>query len=233
MKELENYLDNLGEQKFQEENKIVVVHNPVVNKIIEQYEIWLAKERVRFGLCIDCYNHAKDLIKEIPFSAKDVKDFSFAMKNYEKEYSFGKSAYFLSASVNSSKETDFEIVTYHLNKKLDQLGFVNKKNIKISGDTGNYAGAHMLGGSLIVEGNASHMLGGDLHGGLLIVKGNAEGLFGLYTVDCLDNKDQKKMKCCFGENGGEIRVEGDLGARYLDDLFKAKVYVKNELVWPE
>ncbi len=114
----------------------------------------------------------------------------------------------------------------HLSKRLNSVGYRNKKNVRVIGDVGMFPGSHMSGGQLIIEGNAGHIVGSDFHNGILIIKGNVEGVLAMYTGSC--------SKSCFkGKNGGEIHVEGKADILKVAEDFKGKIYYKKELVWPK
>src|SRR3989338_10136620 len=160
---LDNYLQELNEQEVQEDKKIKVVRSFVVEKICKRYEQWLNGHKE--------YVVAKNLVEKLNYSAKDVKDFSIRIKKCESDKWFFCSGIFLSALVNASQESDFEILTEHLIKNLCYLGLYNKKNILVRGNVGSSSGSNMTAGSLIIMGDAELITGNNLFGGEIIIYG--------------------------------------------------------------
>lgn len=227
---IENYLDDLGEQKLQEEKKIVVVENPILEVLCRKYEEWL-KKITDYANYWTNYGTGFELIKKAKYTAKDVKDFSFLLKRYERNRFFESTGgLFLSAVINNSQESNLEVITGHFNQ-IDCVGYCNKKNLiifgnagygvghgcqegllRVVGNAGRWTGSSMDGGTLIVEGNTGDDTGWCMSGGKLIVKGNAGDHTGWHM------------------SGGEIHVEGKIVSIGPDCL--GKVYREGKLVWP-
>ncbi len=160
MEPLEKYLGELEEQVVQEESKIQVVKNPVVEEICERYERWLERIRISNNR-IMAENITQDCLKGLVYDAKDVSNFSLMLHLYEGKEHLSESGIFIGILVNMSKGQEFEIHTKQLRTKINNLGFLNsKEKITINGDAGDYTAVMMQGGKLIVEGNVSHIYTG-------------------------------------------------------------------------
>ena len=84
------------------------------------------------------------------FDPIDVAEFSIKLKDYEPATGF--SGLFLSALANRHPEKPVEIVTAHLDRPPDRIGYVNRVNLIVRGDAGDDLGAGMKTGSINVEG---------------------------------------------------------------------------------
>jgi hypothetical protein len=171
-------------------------------------------------------------IKGIQYSAKDVEKFSVALVEFQDEVDFAtKAGVFLSALVDSCRESEFIIRTRHLYGKIHFLGLHNTKNITIDGDaghnlglcmnggritvegTGGWAGRSMENGEIVINGGTGTEIGYSMTGGKITVKGNADARVGQ------------------GMCGGEIRLEGGYESLGWDQK-GGKVYHKGKIIHP-
>ncbi|MBI4919160.1 hypothetical protein HY837_04465 [archaeon] len=203
---LDNYLQNIGEQKSQEEKQIVVRKNPKVEELckifetkgVESYEDpWDVFETP--GPVYNWpYRNYSRLLENVEYKAKDVFDFSLVLKEYEDKKSqvsssvgFGSLAgIFLSVLVNECKDDDLTIMLNHLTTHIYYLGLCNEKNITVFGDVYN-AAEEMQKGKMVINGTPKIALGRNMQGGEIIVNGSSEASLG------------EEM------SGGEIHVKGD------------------------
>ncbi|MBI4918944.1 hypothetical protein HY837_03375 [archaeon] len=162
---LENYLQDLEEQKVVEETELKITNNPVLDLMCEIYEKWHLLGR---HILPSSYDLAVKELESLKISAKDVKDFSIVLKKYEKDRYFHVSGVFLSALVNNCEDENVEVHTRHLKEKLSDIGFENVKDLTVIGDCGNWVGEEMIKGKIIVKGNTwggtgERMLDGEIH----------------------------------------------------------------------
>ncbi len=211
MAEITDYLNGLGEQNVPSEKEIFVVKNPKVAHLLNvvKYIAWNS-----FPSVFECYNSCLPQVQIIKHSSVDVREFSIELKRYEKliDRSPGILGIFISALVNSCEEESLEVVTEHLNKKLNFLGFKNKKNLTIKGSTGYYAGKDMESGVLTIKGDTGNVCGEMILSGEIHVEGSAGNYVGRWS------------------EGGEIHVKGKLGS--IGDDCKSKIYHKGVQIWP-
>jgi hypothetical protein len=117
-------------------------------------------------------------IENLGNSAEDVETFSILLEGFQAGKNFPyKAGLFLSALINSSKDTEFVIHTAHL-RPIDYLGYRNTKNITVDGDIGNWVGAEMESGAITVKGCTGKHVGDFMGDGKIIVEGNAHGFVG-------------------------------------------------------
>ena len=165
---IDEYLNGFGEQDTNEEKPIDVVRNPRVDEICRMYEEFLHL----MGHDGEMYQDTFNLVEDLQPTFKDIRDFSIALKEKELEVYFRCTGYFLALLINISKEKNFEILTEHLEGRMDYLGNQNVKNIIVKGHVGNYLGIQMINGSIIVHGNAGDSVGHCIEGGKIEVNGD-------------------------------------------------------------
>ncbi len=168
---IDDYLQGLDEQVVQEESKILVVRNPVVDVLLERYKLWM-EESSKLEFLEQDYDFCSNLIKGMNYSAMDVRNFSVLFKVYENSDFFYWSGIFISALINTSKEKDFEIFTAHLSEEISHLGVHNKKNLTIMGDAGDFTGDNQERGRIIVKGSVGSNLGSHSKNGEIYVDGS-------------------------------------------------------------
>lgn len=182
------------------------------------------------------YNLICRASKKIRYSAKDVERFSIALAEFQDEKYFDiKVGLFLSALINKGKDKDYVIHTSHLFKPPNVLGYLNRKNITVNGDVGDWAGQRMKRGTIIVNGNAGGCVGGDMRGygmkgGTILIRQNAS-----YSVgNCMRGGKiilEGNAGTFFGSwmNGGEIHIQGNFES-LANNVFVGKIYHKGELI---
>ncbi len=189
---INNYLNDLGEQKSQEESKILVVKNPVVDVLFERYSRWLNEKLHPY---YESYPFALKVISDLNYTSKDVELFFIEIKKQESHHYFVHSGLFLSALINKSCETDFKISTAIFDEKICWMGYLNEKNLYIKGDVGNAAFRQMSKGKVLIEGNVRWDFSEELRGGVVHVYGVIEhGLFAKPLNDKGKSKNLSQRK---------------------------------------
>ncbi len=205
MAEISDYLNDLGEQKVQEEKEIEIVENPVVEELCKKFEKWMQMKP-------SDYDSALKTVKGLKYSSKDVRNFSVSLSRYNiGGWPLRISGLFLSALINNSEEKYFEVIIQHLVQKACDLGKHNTKNVVIIGDTGYFLGAYMQTGLIIVKGSVGIGAGYCMRAGKIKIDGNAGTGLGA------DSK------------GGKIYVKGRIEGRGED--CKAEIYQNGKLIW--
>ncbi len=169
MAEISDYLNGLNEQVVQEEKEIVVVSNPAVEEICRIYEDWLSGFNDKRPDCStdNLYDSVIKSLKGKVITAKDILNFSMALKKYERRDWFRTSGIFLSALIEQSKDGELEVYTNHLSQKISWIGSRNEKNIVVVGNVGSATGLKMQKGKLTIIGDVraiGHLVyGGEIH----------------------------------------------------------------------
>jgi len=118
-------------------------------------------------------NACECLSKKINYSSKDVEIFSPMLLAYEQKPSFERiSGLFLSYLVNFGKDSDYVLNLWDISTPIEFLCFVNKKNLVINGNVGDYLGTWMKQGKIILNGNAGSYVGNGKEGGDITVNGD-------------------------------------------------------------
>ncbi len=236
MAEISDYLQELNEQVVQEESKIQVVENPVVDLLLSKLEemIWQCKKAHLTVVYDTCLSR----IQGVEYSADDILSFSTRIASFEEliyqnPEAIGK---FISALVNNCKEEDIGIFTKGYGEKIDYLGCRNEKNLTIIGDTGNNTGHFMIKGSLTVTGNAGVHTGMWLESGQLLVEGSTEHCCGVgIKGGKIIIKGRAGTDIGGGSTGGEIYIEQKQDREQLGRGLNcnARIYYEGKQVWPE
>ena len=200
MSNLEKYLKQTGKQKEVEERQIEIRRNPKLDEICRNYETWIGD--FKDDLDKD-YKRALGFSRR-KYSAEDIEGFSLELKRFEDKRGFEKSGLFLSALTNYSKRKRFVIVTEHLSKKIDFIGYRNKKVVEVRGNAGDEVG-QLNRGKISVSGNAGNEVGLN-NSGEISVGGNAGDEVGLDNRRKIDIKG--KINSLHENASGEIYSEG-------------------------
>ncbi len=248
MSGLENYLQEIGNQEFQDIHQIQIVRNPALDLMCERYKEWLGAIRKFMNMnsptnIHEDYDVAQALIKEIQYSSNEIRSFSILLKEFEPgDWRFLHSGLFLSALINNSSEENFEILIKHLTQKIFYTGYKNTKNILFFGHAGNGTGLKMKGGKLVVKGNGDDCVGKELSkgeiiiegdlldgtgecmlGGKITVLGNTNNDTGHKMVDgIIEVRKNTGLHTGISSYGGEIHVEGKIES--IGKNCKAKIY---------
>ncbi|MBI4919464.1 hypothetical protein HY837_06015 [archaeon] len=228
MAEIENYLEELEEQKVQEEKKIVVVSNPTLDLLLDEYDEWL-KDRVKG---IDTYQKFYTIFRDLKYTVNDVRDFSFMLQEYREKQdylSFVHSGFFLSALINASKAKNFEIITRHLNRIIYFIGFDSDKNILVNGNVGFHTGLKKRAGTLVIKGDTEGFTGNEMmYGGRIIVHGNVTGNTGssLWGGEIIVNGNATGRDTGMGMRSGKIIIKGNAGDQVGNNMVSGKIFIK-------
>ncbi len=234
---INDYLEELGVQEVRKEKKIKLARNRTVDALCKTFELAVKKILkyeaenddifdsfgiyTRFGICTDVIGRAI-------YTAKDVTNFSVRLKEYEKQENFSEYAgLFLSALINKAEGEKVEILTSHLSKLIDYVGYRAEKDITVIGDLGSCTGAEMSYGRMVhVKGSVQDNTGRELYRGLIFVEGNAGEQTGdRATGGIITVQGNAGDWTGFFMGGGTIHVYGDSGNYTGRSLKKGFIHV--------
>jgi len=182
-----------------------------MDAIRAHYEKWLRNITAEDTLDT-AYQKAEERARLIEYTAQGLTLFSKGLKEFETEEFFSYTGLYLSAMSNNAREDEINLQVQDIGRKLNSVGYRNRKVLVIEGDIGNLGGYEMVGGRMIVAGNAASSLGKHLHGGEIMIRGNAgywvgEGMMGgkITIVGHVGDLLGLEME------NGEITVHGDAG----------------------
>ena len=183
---------------------------------------------------LDYDEKAAAIASKLRPSSRDIMNFSMVLAEFQNIKEFSRqSGLFMNALMNSSKDTEFTVVTQHLDMPVNYLCQGNKKNVIVEGDVWGWFGQGMEKGTTVVKGNAGMALGEWMRGGTIIVEGNV-------TEACL-GKEMSNGKIIvkgnvLGEPGhgmwnGEIHIQGECEDRFLkENRIGGSIYHKGKLI---
>ncbi len=140
--------------------------------MIEMREAW--KKYIALETNLDPkYSEAEKAIEGIAsYSAKDVEEFCFELKDRENEKNNSwHIGLFLSALINHGKYSDYVIHTKHFKDPPTEFGILNTKNIVVHGSLGMWGCRFMKSGNVLVNGSISDFAADGIDGGNVLVTG--------------------------------------------------------------
>ena len=169
MNNLDRLVDERGDQKIVTDREMEVEENPRLETMMTAYEKWEGSHLLL--TFIPAYDLAVGEVSSLQYTIQDITDFCFCLSLYEKQSDISWSGLFLSALVNSGDESNYEIVTEHLDTRIEGLGFQNEKDVTVIGNTGDYTAWFMSAGSLQITGNVAKLSCYHMNGGVMRVDG--------------------------------------------------------------
>ena len=142
---------------------------------------------------------------------------------------FEKTGLFLSALINSSKDKEFTILTEHLDKRINLIGYCNKKIVNVKGNAGDIVG-WWNEGTISVEGNSGNSVG-FCNEGTISVKGDAGDYVGSGNEGTISVEGDAGNNVGSG-NKGTISVEGKIKllSKEANYYRTSKIYEKGKLI---
>jgi formylmethanofuran dehydrogenase subunit C len=178
--------------------------------LMRMMEVW---DRIIFSSneAPEIYDNILHSMPEMDYTAEDVHEFCLRVGALMHEDDFPvKAGPFISALINTGKDSSYVVDTRRLGILIDNLGFENKKEISVIGDVGDYLGNYMEVGSITIEGDAGKGVGCGLRGGNIVVQGNAGILVGMWMRD------------------GEILVKGDAGTGIGENMIGGTITIMGD-----
>ncbi len=231
---LDNYLQDLGEQDFQEQKQLEVRKNP---KVEELCKIFVDQSRFTFYQNKDIYRHYSKLVKNLEYTSKDITDLSIFLHEIEpswcRQYRMG---IFLSVLINRSCEENFTLIFGNPKIEINNLGMYNTKNITIFGNVNDCA-QKMKSGTMILKGNSKNYVGLEMTGGKIVIEGETEADIGsnmrggeIHVTNSVKLQNQREIKVGFYMGGGKIFVEGNLAADVAYGMSGGEIIINGNLI---
>lgn len=155
------------------------------------------------------YAAAVASLKGFSLGAGDIEDFCAELTTRELALWNPVSALFISALVNCTEAENVVLPLAECRKTLDFLGYMlpEGKTLTLCGATGDFAGACLAGGRLIIEGSTGDWCGAGMLSGQILVRGSV----GKFTGEWMQ--------------GGRIHVDGSVGSVGIE-LRGGEIYQK-------
>ncbi len=128
---------------------------------------------------------------------EEITNVSLHLSNLQTNPYFSYAGYFLTALIDlhreeTNKNVEYKIMTDHLEKNLEGIGYQNRSHILIDGNGGGTLGYEMISGKITVVGNCQYNIGFGMKGGKITITGNVGHDIGHHMT------------------GGEIYVDGSV-----------------------
>ena len=228
MGSFDKFLKGLGKQEERTTSEIKVEKNPVLEELVEIYAGWL-EEKIKLG-CGNAYQLCLTKTKPLVYTSKDISGLCLRLNKYEHQKQFEWSGLFLSVLINNCKDEEFLLLTDHLDKQINCIGYENTKKIVVQGNTKNYTGDSMSDGSIEVKGNTKKYTGYLMSGGSITVKGNTQDNTGFRmsggSIEVQGNTGQYTGSCM---TDGIIKITGTI-KQIAPDWQGGKIYEKDKIV---
>jgi formylmethanofuran dehydrogenase subunit C len=184
------------------------------------------------------YSRLSADLKGIEYGATEVKKFcshlTVLRQEYKHEYKFffdKKAGLFLSTLINHGKDEEYTLPLRHLERGLDNLGYLNKRSIVIEGNVGDDFAELMESGKIEIFGDAGEtgnfMNGGTIriHGGAKHIGRGMEG--GTITIDgsITQGTDFATMQVGRCMKDGEISVKGDVHGNVGEKMRNGNIWI--------
>ena len=172
-------------------------HQALVEEELKQL-VWVVER----GALLRAYAMAVETLQGIDFTVEDLEDVCLELDTDGTMTSLGApSGLFIAAMCNHVQSYDICLNLRAFTRRWPFLGFrlPRGRRLRLEGDTGDFVGALLEGGEVLVSGNAGNYAGVGMKDGLLHIRHST----GKYTGE--------------GMRGGILRVNGR-----IDSLGKAK-----------
>ncbi len=200
---------------FEEKNKILNVNN--LSKLNDELKIII-------------HPFIQDVTPE------DITTISVCLAAFEDHPQFILVGFFLTALINehnkyTKKDIEYKIMTNHVQKKLQGIGYQNRAHIYVcknggvnlgylmhegsihgEGDCTDCVGVYMDGGTITINGSAKNYVGSSMNGGKITVWGNVDTHAGENMTDgVITIQGNANDLLAQHLNGGTIHVYGNAG----------------------
>jgi hypothetical protein len=203
-------------------DRIIAQRDRVLQQLLQSHQTFLEEESrqlvwvVEQGALSRAYTTAVDMIQDIEFTVEDVEDMCLELDSTTRDILplGAPSGLFIAAMCNHAQEHDITLNLRSLTRRWPFLGYrlPRGRRLRLEGDVGDFVGALLEGGDIIVTGNAGNYTGigmrsGQLHIGYSSGKHTGEGM-----------------------RGGTLRVQGRIAD--LGRAQEGKIYEGSQCVFP-
>lgn len=203
-------------------DRILAQRAQVVQRLLESYQalvdeeskqlIWVAEQ----GALSRAYTTAVANLRGIDFTVEDLEDICLELDRVDGVTTplGAPSGLFIAAMCNHVQADDICLNLRTLTRRWPFLGYRLPRGrcLRLEGDAGDFVGALLEGGEVIVTGNAGNYVGVGMKDGRVLIRHST----GKYTGE--------------GMRGGSLHVNGHIGS--LGKVKRGTVYEGNRQVFP-
>ncbi len=217
---LSNIIEVEYESVTEKSKKDTVYNKKNAQAIIHLFQEWTLKTKEY--MIIDDYerdqNALEETLSKIDYTAPEITQFCFALRNIDKEtYSPFFAGFFLTALISADyvktkTKEPYLLITEEL-PLLHCIGYaLQGENIEIMGSVGNLLGTKMIEGNIHVQGSAGDYCGIEMNGGKIIVDNFVSNFCGdqMNDGEILIKKNANYL-VGRGMNGGYIQIKEHSG----------------------
>jgi hypothetical protein len=203
-------------------DRILAQRDQVLQRLLQGYQMLVEEESkqlvwvVEQGALSRAYATAVEVLQGIAFSIEDLEDLCLELDRADGVATplGAPSGLFIAAMCNQVQSEEISLNLQMLTRRWPFLGYrlPRGRRLWLDGNAGDFVGALLEGGEVVVTGNAGNYAGIGMKAGLLHIKHST----GKYTGE--------------GMRGGTLRVDG-----YIHSLGKAKhgtIHEGNQQVFP-
>lgn len=204
-------LDHILAQRDQVLQRLLQSHQALVEEESKQL-VWVVEQ----GALSRAYATAVEALQGIAFSVEDLEDVCLELERVDGVATplGAPSGLFIAAMCNRVPAEDISLNLQVLTRRWPFLGYrlPRGRRLRLEGDAGDFVGALLEGGEVMVTGNAGNYAGIGMKAGLLHIRHST----GKYTGE--------------GMRGGTVRVNGHIGS--LGRVKHGTVYEGSQQVFP-
>ena len=203
-------------------DQILAQRDRVIQQLLESHQTFLEEESrqlvwvVEQGALARAYASAVETLHNIEFTGEDVEDMCLEIDNVTKDSTplGAPSGLFIAAMCNQAQETDITLNVRSLTRRWPFLGYrlPRGRRLRLEGDVGDFVGALLEGGDIVVAGNAGNYAGIGMRSGQLHIDYSS----GKHTGE--------------GMRGGLLRVQGRIAE--LGKVKEGKIYEGSQCIFP-
>lgn len=203
-------------------DRILVQRDQVLQRLLASYQTLLEEESkqlvwvVEKGALSRAYATAVETLQGIGFTVEDLEDICLELDRSDGAATplGAPSGLFIAALCNQVQTDEIRLNLQALQRRWPFLGYrlPRGRRLQLEGDAGDFVGALLEGGEVVVSGNAENYAGIGMTDGLLHIRHST----GKHTGE--------------GMRGGTLRVHGRIGS--LGRVKQGRVYEGNQQVFP-
>ncbi|MDY6972517.1 MAG: hypothetical protein SV775_09335 [Thermodesulfobacteriota bacterium] len=176
-KEKDIPLDHIIRARESVMERLIEGYLQFVKEEIKDLVFWLAEHHSRVALA---YSFALRSVRGLDYDVDDIEELCLEFDRGDRiPYLIsGPCGIYLSALCNNAKEKTIRLRLRELKRPFHFLGYgiPSGKVTTLEGNTGNFAGAGLLGGKLIIEGSTGNWVGAEMRKGEIRVDGHIGGI---------------------------------------------------------
>jgi hypothetical protein len=203
-------------------DRILAQRDEVLQRLLQGYQTLVEEESkqliwvVEQGALSRAYATAVDVLQGIAFTTEDLEDLCLELDKVDGIATplGAPSGLFIAAMCNQVQAEEIHLNLQTLSRRWPFLGYrlPSGRRLRLDGNAGDFVGALLEGGEVVVAGNVGNYTGIGMQAGLLHIKHST----GKYAGE--------------GMRGGTLRVDGYIGS--LGKVKDGTIYEGNRQVFP-